>query len=271
MRAVLDGARPLIDVLWETERDAVPLITPEDKAGLKARLMGHVEAIAHPDIASLYRRELTDRFSAFAFPRREGGWSNQGQPQAAPRGRAAKGGRFAQPGPAPSSPNSLERLRRASSGGARDGLTAAVIAGLLRWPDQIARHAEILARAPNLDPRLALLIDSADAGAPLESEGLATILASNGLEVPGPAAYSGLRFGFLGPDATLEQDGPDLASAILILVERPMLEAALKAATERHIREFTEESFAEQQRLRERMLEFDARLRHMAARHAASS
>ncbi|GGZ01162.1 DNA primase [Novosphingobium colocasiae] len=267
MRAVLDEARSLIDVLWETERDAVPLVTPEDKAGLKARLMAHVEAIAHPDIASLYRRELTDRFSAFAFPKRDSGWSNQSQP----RGRPGRNGRFGQPAPAPSSPESLERLRRASSGGARDSLAAAVIAGLLRWPAQIAQHAEMLARAPSLDPRLALLVDSVDAGEPLESEHLATILAANGLEVPGPAAYSGLRFGFLGPDATLEQDGPDLASAILILVERPMLEAALKAATDRHIHEFTEESFAEQQRLRERMLEFDARLRHMAARHAASS
>ncbi len=61
----------LLDTLWAHERDAVPLASPEDKAGLKARLMGHVEAIQHPDIQALYRRELNDRFSAFAFPRRE--------------------------------------------------------------------------------------------------------------------------------------------------------------------------------------------------------
>src|SRR3546814_6786693 len=45
MEALLGEARPLIDVLWETERDAHPLGTPEDKAGLKARLMEHVDTL----------------------------------------------------------------------------------------------------------------------------------------------------------------------------------------------------------------------------------
>ena len=42
--------------------------SPEDKAGLKARLLDHVETIQHPDIKALYKRELLERFSAFAFP-----------------------------------------------------------------------------------------------------------------------------------------------------------------------------------------------------------
>ena len=58
----------LLDTLWVHERDAAPLASPEDKAGLKERLLDHVDAIQHPDIKPLYRRELLDRFSAFAFP-----------------------------------------------------------------------------------------------------------------------------------------------------------------------------------------------------------
>src|SRR3546814_16470393 len=58
-------------MLWLFERDAQPLRTPEDKAGLKARLLAHVENIADQDIRALYRRDLMDRFSAFAFPPRE--------------------------------------------------------------------------------------------------------------------------------------------------------------------------------------------------------
>ena len=47
----------------QRERDAVPLASPEDKAGLKARLLDHVETIQHPDIRALYKRELLERFS----------------------------------------------------------------------------------------------------------------------------------------------------------------------------------------------------------------
>ena len=70
MERVLGEAKGLLETLWEYERDAQPLSTPEDKAGLKARLNAHVETIADPDIKALYRRELNDRFSAFAFPKR---------------------------------------------------------------------------------------------------------------------------------------------------------------------------------------------------------
>ncbi len=68
LEALLADARPLVEVLWEHERDAQPLNTPEDKAGLKARLLAHVETIADRDIQALYRRELLEKFSAFAFP-----------------------------------------------------------------------------------------------------------------------------------------------------------------------------------------------------------
>jgi DNA primase, catalytic core len=269
MEAMLEEARPIIDVLWEAERDSVPLVTPEDKAGLKARLMGHVDTIQHPDIASLYRRELQDRYSAFAFPRREsgtGGFGGGQRPafQTGGRGRWQNG----KPPAPPSSPESLERLRRATAGGSRDALSAAVLAGLIRWPCELTRHAQAFARTPGLDPRFSVILECCGNSAPLESETLATILQENGLEVPGTAEYSGLRFGFLAPGAEAQQAAEELAQAIDLLIERPVLEAALARATAQFESELSEESFVEQQRLLKRKLEFDKRLRQMATRDA---
>ncbi|MFC0203385.1 DNA primase [Novosphingobium soli] len=272
MEDLLGKARPLVEVLWEAERDAVPLSTPEDKAGLKARLMAHVDAIQHPDIAGLYRRELLDRYSEFAFPRRESRWQQGGAP-GFPAGRqsARTGSKWnGRPAPAPSSPESISRLNsRYTGSGTRDGLSAAVLAGLIRHPALLPRFAEALARTPGLDPRFWALLDCCSAGQPLESETLRTILQENGSELPVPSDYSGFRFGFLEADADLGRSEAELTQAIQLLIERPVLDEALRAATERHEREFTDETFAEQQRLRERKLEFDTRLRQMATRHAS--
>ena len=264
MEAVLAGAKTLLDTLWEHERDAQPLATPEDKAGLKARLMAHVDTIADQDIKALYRRELLERFSDFAFPRRDSQWQER-RPNAAPRGR----GGFAPQQPA-TSPESARRLRHATSGGARDALAAAVIAGLLRWPAEIGRHADALAGAIGADPRIAILLDALDEGAPLESENLATILSARGHPAPAPEDFASLPLGFLSAGASPPSRAPaELAQAVTLLVERPALEAALAQATERHMREFSEATFAEQQRLLKRKLEFESRLRQMATARAA--
>jgi DNA primase len=271
MEDVLASARSLVDVLWEFESSAQPLRTPEDKAGLKARLLNHVEAIQHPDIAGLYRRDLLDRYSAFAFPPRENSWQAN-RSSARPKGqRRDWNGRQSQ---APSDPESIDRLRRRfdfqAKGGARDALSAAILAGLMRWPRELSRHAEALARTPGLDARFDIILDHSDAADTLESDELATILSRNGLEVPGTAEYSGLRFSFLHPETSEEQAASDLAQAIDLLVERPVLEAALARATARFESELSEEAFAEQQRLLKRKLEFDGRLRQMATKQAGS-
>ncbi|MCP5387040.1 MAG: DNA primase [Novosphingobium sp.] len=249
MEALLGAARPLIEVLWEHERDALPLATPEDKAGLKARLMAHIETIADGDIKALYRRELMERFSAFAFPPREPReWRPGGRGGlAAPRGN----------------PANLARLRRRT--GNRDALSAAIVAGLLRYPSEIARHGDALIRAGLADPRFSVLIDAQDGGAVLETEALGTILAARGLAAPGPEEYAALRFGFLADGVSEDQARADLAQAVGLLVERPALDAALAEATARFERDLSEGAYAEQQRLLKRKLEFDARLRQMAS------
>ena len=253
LEALLAAPKSLLDQLWEHERDAAPLNSPEDKAGLKARLMAHVETIADPDIKALYRRELNDRFSAFAFPpRQEREWR--------PMGRAAP--------PRRSDPQMTQRLRK--NAGSRDALSAAVLAGLLRHPQELARHGDALAHADLADPRFAVLVDALDAGEPLETRHLSTILAARGLVAPNPVEYASLRFGFLIEDSPPELASESLAQAIGLLVERPALEAALAEATARFERDLSEGAYAEQQRLLKRKLEFDARLRQMASARTAA-
>jgi DNA primase len=259
METLLGAGRGLSDALWLAERDAYPLATPEDKAGLKARLLAHVDTIGDQDIRSLYRRELLDRYSAFAFPQRE------------PRSDFGRDFRRGVPLPARPSPANAQRLRHASQGGGRDGLSAAILAGLLRWPGEVPRHADTLARTPGLDARFGLLLDFCDATQALESAQLPTILASNGMSAPDASEYSGMRFGFLGDTASPEDAAEELSQAVELLVERPALERALAHATARLEQELSDEAYEEQQRLLKRKLEFERRLVQMAGRRGSAS
>ena len=256
LEALLGEARSLIDVLWEHEREALPLATPEDKAGLKARLMAHVELIADPDIKALYRRELTERFSAFAFPPRPPYVPNVRAPRPAGFSGGKRGPWREAPAPGPSA-ETAQRLNRATAGSG-EALAAAVLAGLCRFPAAIRCHAESLMRARFADPahgRLRdALLDAADAGDPLEIAGLATTLARQGLEPPQPSEYAHIRYPFTREDIADELALAALETAILMLVDGPELEAAIHAATERF-------DVAEQGRLRARKQELEERLK----------
>ena len=70
MRDVLDRAVPLVDMLWAREKEAAPLSTPEDKAGLKDRLYAALREIGHEGVREQYKTELLARFDA------EFGWKS---------------------------------------------------------------------------------------------------------------------------------------------------------------------------------------------------
>jgi DNA primase len=250
---ILEEPATLVDTLWERERDAGTLASPEDKAGLKARLLAHVETIADRDIAALYRRELLERFSAFAF---------------APRERTVQPGkRWGQPALQSLTPGSAERLNRASTGGSRDGLARAVLAGLARHPDQIGRHTEALLGLASLERGLGNAIDQLlDRSPGLEGSDPAPIFP------PGPLAQfpDKARFSFLMEGTDPQAAREDLAEAVALLVEWPALDAAIAAATARFEID-PEGAFVEQQRLRKQKMEFEGRLGQMARKRAASA
>jgi DNA primase len=249
MERLLGEARGLLDMLWEHERDALPLHTPEDKAGFKARLLIHVDAIADPDIKAMYRREWLTRFSDFAFPRRE-------SPAFVPRQLNARkfvpGSRFRDLPPAHPLPETTRAWRTQEHDGQR-ALICAVVAGLIRWPDEIARHAEVLGSLTGADLRISAILDHFEAGGALESDALATIFEKRGLSKPSPDDYNRIRYPFVIEKGERDLASEALSAAIAKLVEEPLVNAALEAATERF-------DIDEQQRLRRRKQDINERL-----------
>ena len=259
MEDLLGAARSMVEVLWDIERAAGPLVTPEDKAGLKARLMTHADTIRDGDIKALYRRDLLDRFGELAYARRE-------RPPFQPQQRgSAPGGRKGpwQPAPPPLSAANTAKMQNVGNGG--DRLLAAVITSLIAHPGEIPRHAEKLARVRTGSARLASLLDAllmlVDAGRVLESNQVRTILAERQLEPPTTADFAAFPFGFLVPR---EGSTDELAEAVMLLVEIPAVEEALEEANLRYQAEFSPETEIEKERLRERLLALQARIGQMS-------
>ncbi|MEO0690383.1 MAG: DNA primase [Pseudomonadota bacterium] len=256
MEKLLSQPMSLLDALWEAECDAQPLTSPEAKAGLKARLMEHVDTIEDGDIRALYRRELLDRFSAFAYPPRD--------TRPAPRRTNWRSGPSA---PQSLSPSARSALQRALSGGQRVSLLSAVIAGLLRHPDEIERHSEALSRLAGLDQQAAPVIESLiEVTETLDSPAQNAIFGEHGL----PAPSEDLRYAFLREGTDPGEAREELAEAVALLVQKPALEAAL-AGTIARFDEDPERSFVEQTRLREQLASIEDRLKAFGRRKAASA
>ena len=256
MQKLLDQPKSLLDMLWGSERDAQPLTSPEAKAGLKARLMEHVDTIHDQDVRALYRRELLDRFSAFAYPPREPksqrsavGWKRQ---SSAPQGL---------------SNDARATLQRATSGGQRSTFLSAVIAGLKRYPEEIARHSEALIGLAQLDPNAAPQIESLiELSETLDSHGANAISQQQG--DPAPPEYR--HYAFLREGTSPGEAREELAEAVSLLAQKPALEAAM-AATIARFDEDPEGSFAEQDRLRRQLTTVEERLKQFGRRKAGSS
>jgi len=253
----------LLDFLWQAERDAQPLESPEAKAGLKARLMEHVDTIADSDVCALYRRELLDRFSAFAYPPR---------PERANSRRNSIGGSWkvgnwkgANTRPQGLSQAGREALQRLMAGGQRSTLLRAVIAGLIRHPDQIQTHSEALSRLARLDQHAAPAIESLiELSETLDSHGQSAISEPQGY----PAPPDDLRYAFLREGTPPGDAREELAEAVSLLVQKPALEAAM-AATISRFDEDPEGSFAEQSRLRAQLTTVEDRLKAFGRKKAA--
>ncbi|MGY6551793.1 MAG: DNA primase [Erythrobacter sp.] len=266
MRDMLAAPASLLDTLWSYELGAEPLASPEAKAGLKARLMAHVDTIGDSDIRALYRRELLDRFSAFAYPPRP--------PRSAPPAQHGggrgdwRGGWQGRAAPPPIlTAEARDQLGALMRGGQRQALLAATIAGLRRYPQEINRHAEALSQLARHHPESNNLIESLfELAEMLDSHEQAAICDGTGQPaLPGDMPFAFLKEGTRSGDACEE-----LAEAVSLLVERPALEAAL-AATIARFDSDPEGSFAEQARLRSQLLTVDERLRDFGRRKAASA
>lgn len=257
--ALLAAPEPLADRLWRHEQAALPLTTPEARAGLRKRLGALIDEIGDRDVRDQYRLEYRTRFDALfgtapPAPARRRDWTER---------RGAGSWRGAPP------PRPLSDAARAIRGtGTAPALVRAVLAGLIRFPDLIAGEAETIDRLGIGDPALArardLMVDRGLAGAlaDLENPDAQAIWHAAGLAGAGEGSRRtiGLAFSFLRSNADPDRQRRDLLAAIGALAARPELEAALAGATERLMAEPDDAGFAEQSRLRAALAEADRAL-----------
>ena len=250
LEAILEAAEPLVDRLWTSECAAESLSTPEQKAGLRRRLLDHVATIQDGDVRDQYRAELIRRFDALTRPQRA--WTPAGPSNV---------GRNNQP-PRRASP----QAKAVGAGSVANKLSRSVLLGLLRFPDLLADHAEAIVRLPLPDRKSArvrdALLDAALTNSALDREQLNTILAATGVAPLTEALRleQGLAFSFTRRDADPERARRDLVLVIDTLAARPGLDAALAAATARLKDKGEEAAFLEQQRLRAARDEADRQL-----------
>lgn len=162
LRDELSVTRPLVEVLFQRERDAEPLDTPERRAGLKSRLRKAAAAIADRDLAEQYQADLMARFDAL-FVRDPGPQWTKGAPFR--RGRPAEA-------PAPATAIGRAAATRLSKSLAH--LPAALALGALEDPERLEQKWEALEQYGFADPslsrlakeiiRLRLSVDALDSG-----------------------------------------------------------------------------------------------------------
>ncbi len=209
MNAILDKARPLVDVLWDREIAAQPLDTPERRAKLRSHLRELVRTIADKDVRGAYGAELSQRLDAqFRPPERErsrptGGnqrfTGNNPFRQGAKRGQ---GFRFAAPArPTPGLKNPSQWVREAS-----------LILAAINHPALIERVESAFLELEIADPGLKALLSevlAAISGDPaLDSPALKSHLSQTGAagaleRVTHDSQLS--KHKFLRPDAEIDE------------------------------------------------------------------
>lgn len=265
--ALLKEPEPLVDRLWASELAAEPLDTPEQKAGLKARLADLAKTIADQNVAHEYQAEFRRRFDETFRPQRKGF-----EPRA-PFVPQARGSRKAgQPWKPPITPPG-EGAKSIGTSGIDRILAKAVLAGLIRHPAEIARHMEVLGSLKLADPTLGRLfeavvdvaVEDAHQNMALDSQRLLTILATSGFDI---IAHELLRAdqlscSFTQRDAEPARAREDLDEAIAILVARPEVDAALAAATAMMQTQYSDEAFERQVSLVKEKQALEARLANL--------
>jgi DNA primase len=89
MQAVLDQAKPMVQLLWQRETEGRVFDSPERRAALDKTLRGHLARIADPSIRTHYAEEMK---------RLRAGLFGSGQVRPFQPGPWRKGGKFAPPG-----------------------------------------------------------------------------------------------------------------------------------------------------------------------------
>ncbi|WP_097091667.1 DNA primase [Novosphingobium sp. Chol11] len=264
---VLDAAEPLVERLWAYEQKAAPLDTPEQRAALKQRLRAITDAIAHPDVRAHYVQIFRERYDALFFARA----AQAGAPRHQ-RGTGTRQGwqRDRRGNWKPPLPPVGNEARAIGVSGMEQRLLRAVLASLLRHPEQIVLHREMLSALHIGDSALGELMRAMIAASfrqeTVETEGLLTILGQGEVYNMAKGMLRADTFTFT-PSRMKTDPGRvsrDLEEAIRVMAQGPELETALAEATRRAKEDLNEETFAEQQRIQRLKMDHDQRLAELA-------
>ena len=266
---LLEASQPLVERLWRAEVAACPLDTPEDRAGLKQRLGGHMANIADAEIRRHYADAFRERFDNLFAQRRNTPF--------VPSSTFARGPKRDWRKPQIFPPGAETKSFNAKGS---DFLIQGVLGALLRQPALIRQHHEALSGFIPPDPNhaalLNVMLNESFAKESLDTDGLITILDEKLYNVASTLLHSnGKVFAFNRGEFGTGGDGlssasKDLGEAIRLMKQRPALEEALERATRLASLEMTEETFAEQQRLRHEKKAFDDRIIDFFRRDADS-
>jgi len=261
MEALLAAPQPLVDRLWAYEVAASPVNTPEERAALKSRLLAHADSIGDADVRHHYREAFRERLDTlFARPRNTPPPRSDFRPGA--RGRW-------QPDPRLQPPQA--ETREIANSGIAPPLVAALLGGLLRFPETLARCQDALAQIKIVDRADATLLDAmldaAISHQGLDSGGLLAILADTKVYNRALALLRADVMGFSFHRRDMDESGAvqakalrDLDEFVAVLVTQPEVRAQYAEATARYGESLDNDGLAEQARLRALDAELTQRL-----------
>ncbi len=114
MKAILDKAQPMVQLLWQRETDGQVFDSPERRAALDKRLRSIIRSIKDPSVRSHYGQEINRLRRDLFGPKKAAGW-----------------GRFRKNIAPPTQPSTKNSLLVAAGSGVEDHLREAVILATL--------------------------------------------------------------------------------------------------------------------------------------------
>lgn len=168
LKAVIAGAKPLVDVLWQREFDQEELSDPDRRAGFRKRLRALTAKITDPDIKAEYKAEFDRRLDS-AFGRASNPQKNFTRSWGAKKG-VPEG---------PSAALRRARLQKNSSPDARQ-----LILALIEWPDLAEIFLETIAELSfdGLDSLGDAILDACSSGDVADRDSLRAALIRRGYE-----------------------------------------------------------------------------------------
>ncbi|MHC2000837.1 DNA primase [Methylobacterium sp. CM6241] len=261
---VLEGARPLVDVLWSRATESTPADTPERKAGLAKGLREMVASIRDETVRRFYKDEIEGRLRGLS-PASSGGQRRTGyEPR---NGGVSTFQRKPRPGDPPPSPRITTKFNPLFAGSTNSGGTAMfrdreamIVSSLLAHPELLGIEAEDLAALELDDPdaqalRSLLLDQAADADQP-DVEVLETRLRRAGLGEAAIRLASHVRPGdrwTLDPHADRMRLEDALRQAVILHRKSGALNSELRSAERALVEDESEANFAWLCDVKERM------------------